>query len=423
MEIKKYKVGDKVTISSNLNILKNLDISNTPGINLDMIGYSSLVATITSIHLKDRYRINLDSGNQSWHPYYFDNNYKMKELTKVEDLYIGQYVWHASHPISQKKYIFKIIEIKNLDIITDIYDVYSHNQGRFNFNVINNTIPNLNIPDELENIQMQSFFNKSNVVDNTKTSKLPIPDFFKDNKFKVKKIKYEVSGEGLFTDYCFMIQEKPKLIGLSYKNFKLKKIKFNYLIDFRSLLMVEIKDLLLQWSKPKIISADKSIALFGHKTRKRIMFEESNDLTLKKEFKLTNIIFNFEKDGQYYHVVELFDGTLNLKFLLEEIDLRLPNVNNYILPLDRTKSVGSECKIIKDKTTGSRGKILSSQKGDVVQITEMFNRHKPMFGKRYDKNTVAIVVNKKTGKQFECKLNQLKKIECKEQVIQKELPF
>ena len=111
------------------------------------------------------------------------------------------------------------------------------------------------------------------------------------------------------------------------------------------------------------------------------------------------------RSAKEFAFIELNDGTLNLKFLLDDINLVLPTINDYVAPKDRTIKANDECKLVNNKIT-------PVQKGSTVKVLKMFNRHQvhnPRLGV-YDKNTVALVLDKTSNKQFECKIKQLKKI-------------
>lgn len=252
-------------------------------------------------------------------------------------------------------------------------------------------------------------FGVTNRITETETKKLEghldLPNIFEGYKYPVVQVAFTDFGSyGIHKEYGFKISNKI-LVTYDGKSKITKKI--DNILGETTIVKNEklLKDLILKWSKATVKSYDKSVELFGHKTRKKAMFEATDDKGKQKVFKITSIKFNYDKEGTFHHVIELNDGTLNLKFLLNDINLVLPTINDYVAPKDRTIKANDECKLVNNKIT-------PVQKGSTVKVLKMFNRHQvhnPRLGV-YDKNTVALVLDKTSNKQFECKIKQLKKI-------------
>jgi len=264
----------------------------------------------------------------------------------------------------------------------------------------------LYIPDN--DILMERFGVTNRVIE-TKTKKieghLDLPNIFEGYKYPVVMLSYTNDGYyGIQKEYGFKISDK---ILVTYDGKTKVSKKINNILGTSKVANNEkhLKEIILNWSKATVKSYEKSVELFGHKTRKKAMFDAIDDKGKKKVFKITSVKFNYDKEGTFYHIVELNDGTLNLKFLLDDINLVLPTINNYVAPKDRTIKAQDECKLVNNKIT-------PVQKGSTVKVVKLFNRHQvhnPRLGV-YDKNTIALVVDKNSNKQFECKIKQLKKI-------------
>lgn len=252
-------------------------------------------------------------------------------------------------------------------------------------------------------------FGVTNRITETETKKLEghldLPNIFEGYKYPVVQVAFTENGYyGVHKEYGFKISNKI-LVTYDGKSKITKKI--DNILGESNVIKNEklLKDLILKWGKATVKSYGKSVELFGHKTRKKAMFEATDDKGKQKVFKITSVKFNYDKEGNFHHVIELNDGTLNLKFLLDDINLVLPTINDYVAPKDRTIKANDECKLVNNKIT-------PVQKGSTVKVLKMFNRHQvhnPRLGV-YDKNTVALVLDKTSNKQFECKIKQLKKI-------------
>ena len=252
-------------------------------------------------------------------------------------------------------------------------------------------------------------FGVTNRITETETKKLEghldLPNIFEGYKYPVVQVAFTENGYyGIHKEYGFKISNKI-LVTYDGKSKITKKI--DNILGETTVIKNEklLKDLILKWGKATVKSYGKSVELFGHKTRKKAMFEATDDKGKQKVFKITSVKFNYDKEGNFHHVIELNDGTLNLKFLLDDINLVLPTINDYVAPKDRTIKANDECKLVNNKIT-------PVQKGSTVKVLKMFNRHQvhnPRLGV-YDKNTVALVLDKTSNKQFECKIKQLKKI-------------
>jgi hypothetical protein len=416
-----YNVGDTVTIIDDLRNRKINDVNNDAGVGEQMLLYQSIKTTISRKLGDNRYE--LSNFNWSWSYNMFKESYDFEE--EIIEPYIGMYLYHNYHDEGEnEKIIMKVIDIvhttlrckymfkqmlsaitipENLEIHGITFDQtieYSkHNEKNF-------FTASLYVPTNEKLIKDWGVSNKTPFKQELLTDgMLPIPDLFNYSKYPIRKVNGILNTGNSYNNYVFEIN---KTLFVSYDNFKTKSIKYDDIFSNRLITNKDYKELIITWGKAKIKSFDKSSSLFGHKTRKKAMFEavNTNSVTNKKYpvyFQITNVIFNYEKEGKYYHVVEVYDGTLNLKFLLSDIELILPNVNNYIQPKDRVIKSGVECKVTKDK-------LLPVSKGSKVKVVKMFNRHIPLKGmSHYDKNTVCLVVDN-NNKQFECKVKQLKKI-------------
>lgn len=432
-----YNTGDIVVIKPNLPNMMDAeedDILSAPGIAPEMLEFAGSPARIMMVAGDlggpTFYRLDIDGGRWSWSVDYFvstDSAIKKSVSTTVNihTVKVGQYIMHKAYPIHVRKFVFKVLRVYGEErlecLIVEPLDGTKATTAQvhtFSSNSFNGNVRDAITIDEDDDALMFQYFGVTNYPENYKDleKKLPIPNFFKDSKYPVKKLRYD-NDDGINHVCAFILTERPRVHAVTFDKGRSVTIKVKYLVDLRNTTGADIKEAILDWSRPKIKSVEGSIALFGHKTRKTAMFEQSNnpDHKLRKDFKLTNIIYNYEKEGKYYHVVELFDGSLNLKFLLDDIDLRLPDIKNYNPPMDRTIQIGSECKVIKDK-------LLPVKKGSTIKVHKIFNRHKPTMGRKYDKNSIAVAIDKNTGRTFECRIKQLKKIECKKQEAQ-ELPF
>ena len=252
-------------------------------------------------------------------------------------------------------------------------------------------------------------FGVTNRVIETETKKLEghldLPNIFEGYKYPAVMLAYTDAGSyAINKEYGFRVSSK---ILVTYDGKTKTSNKLHNVLSESKVTNNEkhLKEVIHKWAKATVKSYEKSVELFGHKTRKKAMFEATDDKGKQKVFKITSIKFNYDKEGTFHHVIELNDGTLNLKFLLDDINLVLPTINDYVAPKDRTIKMHDECKLVNNKIT-------PVQKGSTVKVIKMFNRHQvhnPRLG-AYDKNTVALVLDKSSNKQFECKIKQLKKI-------------
>lgn len=442
-----YETGDIVTIIPDLREQEQVNIINggrrlRAGIEMNMFHLQGRRVLIIGSTRTDRYTI--DQGTRSvYSADMFLESYvqddQEEELPLLSDLiYEGMYLFSVtSHELGLRQELFKIRTIGE-STITGHYIIREDKERRGSDSIktltewttsnstwLRNSRPfrtttairrsingkifisgDLYIPD---NDVLMERFGVSNKLLDVETKKeeghLDLPNIFEGYKYPVVNIAYTNNNSyGIYKDYGFKISDKL-LITYDGKTKTSKKI--DNILGQTNVVKNEklLKELILNWSKANIKSYEKSVELFGHKTRKKAMFEATDDKDKKKSYKITNVKFNYSKEGSFYHVVELNDGTLNLKFLLDDITLILPTINDYVAPKDRTIKVQDECKLVNNKIT-------PIQKGSTVKVLKMFNRHQvhnPKLGK-YDKNTVALVVDKSSNKQFECKIKQLKKI-------------
>lgn len=259
---------------------------------------------------------------------------------------------------------------------------------------------NIYVPTEEDLSLIYNLSNKNITDEVLKEGMLKVPNLFSDSKFKLKKIDVYTGKLRYIDIYAFHIKDFLYVGIISPGVYK--TLKVDTVIKSNTIEIKDYKDILVNTTTAKIKSFEDSATIFGHKTRKEAMFKSIKEGSkAKTAFKIHNLIFNYEKEGKYYHVAEVNDGTLNLKFLLSDLELILPNINNYVFPKERTIKTETICKVTKDK-------LLPVKKGSEVKVVKMFNRHIPVKG-TYDKNTVCVVTDI-NNKQFECKLHQLKRL-------------
>jgi len=359
-------------------------------------------------------------------------NKEMKEDFSIDDLKEGMYIFHDSYCSGNNRHILAMIakitndrldlryihksnirdyqmqhnlnSIDEEEIIKILHSGYSssltytasfYKRGTMQFIADNIFIPNDEELKLLFNLSNEKFFKED-----LKEGMLPTPDLFKESKFKLKKVDILTKTERLKDAFAFHIKDNIYVQNVSFG--KYKTIKSDKTTKAITITKKDYKDILVKFSAVKITNFEDSAMIFGHKTRKEAMFKSLKaDGKSKNIFKIHNVIFNYEKKGKFYHVLEINDGTLNLKFILSDLELLLPNVNNYVLPKEREIKTETFCKVTRDK-------LLPVKKGEKVKVVKMFNRHVPVKG-TYDKNTICIVVDN-NNKQFECKAHQLKRV-------------
>lgn len=398
-----YKVGQQVTI-----IEIDLSIDYIVNVSLTMSKQLNKIFTIREIINQEVYLLEEDSTLYSWSYDLFKESYDYKKQ-KIE---IGTYLLNANYSDllfevncitdSLIHCFYKDIRIKKSEFIDP-------NLTTYNFGYVlneNNEFQFINTSMYYPtNEQLEKFGVSNNKnIEIVKTDNILL-DLFKNIKYPIEylifsskknnKSDYEKHEEVIFkiTNDIFVGYKNNKYI--TYKNcFRVKTL----VIDDKI-----IKNIVKKWGKVTINNYVHSSNLFGHVTRKQKM----NDLVNNKKqiFTINNIIIDYEKNGNKYNVIEVFDGILNLKFLMEDVNLILPKVTNYIIPKDRTIKKFTECKIINNK-------LLPVVKNTKVKVIKLFNRHTPINNKTFDKNTIALVSVFGTSKfkQFECKIKQLKSI-------------
>lgn len=355
-----------------------------------------------------------------------------KEDFTIDDVKVGMYIFHDSYCSGNSRHILAMItkitndrldlryihksnisdyqmqhnlnSIDEEEIIKILHSGYSssltytasfYKRGTMQFIADNIFIPNDEELKLLFNLSNEKFFKED-----LKEGMLPTPDLFKESKFKLKKVDILTKTERLKDAFAFHIKDNIYVQNVSFG--KYKTIKSDKTTKAITITKKDYKDILVKFSAVKITNFEDSAMIFGHKTRKEAMFKSLKaDGKSKNIFKIHNVIFNYEKKGKFYHVLEINDGTLNLKFILSDLELLLPNVNNYVLPKEREIKTETFCKVTRDK-------LLPVKKGEKVKVVKMFNRHVPVKG-TYDKNTICIVVDN-NNKQFECKAHQLKRV-------------
>lgn len=448
-----YAVGNLVRILSNLREQEQINVANGHGSMRAGIGGPSMLnlqgslARITIVHDNSTYTIDQDTRNV-YSADMFTSSYTFDEILSDQDapvlsdlIYQGMYLFSRNNDESGiRQELFKVqitprsvregsvdgiyirLSDKHQRAIDDGLEIgqwvnneltwmlYGHNfryssslrmVGDRQFVTADLYIPNNDI--------LMERFGVTNRITETETKKLEghldLPNIFEGYKYPVVQVVFTENGSyGIHKEYGFKISNKI-LVTYDGKSKITKKI--DNILGETTVIKNEklLKEIILKWGKATVKSYEKSVELFGHKTRKKAMFEAIDDKGKQKVFKINSIKFNYDKEGTFHHVIELNDGTLNLKFLLDDINLVLPTINDYVAPKDRTIKANDECKLVNNKIT-------PVQKGSTVKVLKMFNRHQvhnPRLGV-YDKNTVALVLDKTSNKQFECKIKQLKKI-------------
>lgn len=450
-----YTIGQIVRIHNNLNLripFHNITINDT------MITLQGELARIDRIIINDTnpsrivYKLAFFNGRgniYNWTASCFSQSYTeqdivaevnnelnkqktMKEDFSIDDLKEGMYIFHDSYCSGNSRHILAMItkitndrldlrcihksnirdyqmqhnlnSIDEEEIIKILHSGYSstlHYVASFRkLRNIQFIADNIFIPNDEE---LKLLFNLSNekfFKEDLKEGLLPTPDLFKESKFKLKKVDILTKTERLKDAFAFHIKDNIYVQNVSFG--KYKTIKSDKTTKAITITKKDYKDILVKFSAVKITNFEDSAMIFGHKTRKEAMFKSLKaDSKSKNIFKIHNVIFNYEKEGKFYHVLEINDGTLNLKFVLSDLELLLPNVNNYVLPKEREIKTETFCKVTRDK-------LLPVKRGEKVKVVKMFNRHVPVKG-TYDKNTICIVVDN-NNKQFECKAHQLKRV-------------
>lgn len=430
--IPNYQVGDTVTILDNLELRHIRDRDST--INSEMLNYQSNTYTITHNHLDGLSYNLLRGGGWSWSYNMFKESY-VDETKETEESpiipYIGMYLYHDDHlagksddPILFKVdsvdpqrnsfhtvYIRPFHRLPKTNITEYVLNKFietpqSYLHSELNIDIIDNRTyltNHLFLPDNDLLMKQWGVSNKVFKPEKVKAGMLPIPNFFEKFKYPLKQITFK-NKKGFHKKVGFSVNKK---IMLEIINNKFIKHDVTETFGTAKVEQKDLKSLICNSGKAIIKSYDNSVSIFGHKTRKKAMFEafiEGSELKYNKpkQWTINSVIFNYEKDNKFYHVLELNDGTLNLKFLLDDLQLILPNVNSYVEPKDRTIKSNDTCILVNDKLS-------PLQRGSKVKVVKMFNRHQPDKYKTYDKNTICVVQgnNKQT---FECKVKQLKKV-------------
>ncbi len=403
-----YDIGQRVNVV-NIVLERRYMIGTSGG----MTRYSNATVTIDRIVAQNVYRILEDGRIFNWSSDLFMESYDhelVEELIEksVENTHqkikVGTYLLHKHH----NALVFKITSIEIGTIYCNYIDLNIRNQN-FNDNYTSYNFdyrmdPNGNfkfINDSMyypTNAQLEKFSISNDEIIEEKNNILS--DLFKYSKYPIKYLKFSArkNSKSEYKTYEEIIFKITNKIYVGYKDYKYVTYKNCIPVKHLSFDDKVRKNMIKQWGKVTIKDHTNSSNLFGHATRKQKMNELVNGK--KQIFTISNIILDYEKNEEKYNVIEVFDGTLNLKFLLDDVTLILPNVNNYIIPKDRTIKKATECKIINNK-------LLPVTKNTKVKVMELFNRHRPINHKVFDKNTIALVMDK-GGKIFECKIKQLK---------------
>lgn len=252
------------------------------------------------------------------------------------------------------------------------------------------------------------------------TNIIPLPTFYKEENIRLESFHIfdnyrEYISPGFLTpDKTFLIlfkeNKKIEIINQVEKrnNWFIKRIN--------PLSEKDIKFFILNHCKVRIKDYKKSGSLFGYNTIKKKMFEENNIIwnkdskeLQKKEFKMSKIIFNYSKNNEIFHVIELFSpNNLSIKFTIEDLELVPLNLNSITLPKRIKFNKGTECKIIKKTNRYIKTLPIENTK-EIIKIIDLYNNHTPEKNKTFDKNTIAICKTK-DNLQFKCKLKILKPI-------------
>lgn len=244
-----------------------------------------------------------------------------------------------------------------------------------------------------------------------KKEKNPI-DFFKNSKYPVKNITIVIDGKK-HNGYSYILDDskspgKSGIKSIAYTEDNKLLIRRDIKTQLNMFSAFSQKDAVIELCKAKVVSCDESIAMFLHRAKKQEMFRASTEE--KKTFDITNIIYDYEKNGEKCHVIEVFDGEISLKFKLSDIEIVYPNLNGIQLPKDRTISKGVICKV-------SNNKHLPVSRNSTVTVLEMTNISRPRKDyQKYNKSTIVKVVTD-DNKVFNCKIKNLKKI--KDGIIEK----
>ena len=421
-----YRLGSLVTIIDDLESRFVSDTTTDAGLDDTMKRYQGSKVQITNIR-GVHYTVNIDGSQWSWSYNMFKESYE--DMNETPTFEVGTYLYHQSYvPGFSNVILLQITDITEREVKCKfIYETdkeaKKHLLEKGNIFAYSNSKV-YNDDKEVRYIDTQYYVSRSlfipsneelyktwGVTNKTEENSQPlkegmlvIPNIFEKSKYPVNRLRIEDPTSkrrflSVRSGYYFEIR-KDLIVG--FNGTKLYSLRNQTIVSRYSLKDKDYKEILVNWGKVRVKSYETSSELFAHKTRKKAMFEAS-DSKDKSTYKISNVIFNFEKEGKYYHVLEINDGTLNLKFSIDDLDIILPNCDNYNPPKDRNKLMGDQCKIVNDK-------LLPLRRGSVVKITKIFNRHTPVSTKSpYDKNSIAVVIDS-NHKQFECKLKQLKKV-------------
>jgi len=262
---------------------------------------------------------------------------------------------------------------------------------------------------ELADAEQMAYFGVNNnhlVKKEPNNEKLNI---FKDNKYRLDKIR-TLSKDGRKQDtYCYIIDESKskgsfggiKSIAFINNDGKLH-LGLNKKVNLVTMAVIDYKEAVKQLCKVRIKSCEDSIKLFLHATKKRDMLKQSQEE--KKLFSITNIILDYEKNEEKHDIVEVFNGEISLKFKLTDVEFVQPNLSGISIPKDRTIDKGTLCRVI-------RNKHLPISKNTTVKVLEMRNISDLRHGSnnKYNKSTIVKVATE-DNKQFSCRIRNLKKI-------------
>lgn len=165
---------------------------------------------------------------------------------------------------------------------------------------------------------------------------------------------------------------------------------------------IDTNKVLLSELYVKILDCEESSSLFGFRPTKREM--------IGGYYKINNIDYSqiCKKDNIERIVVEVENKELgkNLKFVLSDLEVQIPNLTDFIkgynTPKDRKIKLGVQVKVVNNKLT--RLNI-----GDKLKVVNIFDKTIPTISNFKDKCQIIQCVNE-SGKQFNLKLKQVKVI-------------
>lgn len=412
-----FNVGDEVEIyNADARDLYSRDMV------LRLTAYLGCKTVITRVDDRDgriRYNLEIDFHAMWWH----EHSLRLIETeyvsTPEDDLLpVNTYVKHIN-----RNDLFRIISIRPKSMVKNIdYElIRTDGRGYGNIKVRHNDII---VP---SNKDLYEEFG----IENKPMSTLPNP--FKGYKYPIGYVNYRSmskhsiitgitpSGQPVFTnEVADILKQMVVLLDNNIEHDAYKDRTLVYYKDdkltFRNLeCKIEhpknrenwLEEAIIDLCKIRVKSITESSILFGNRNKKKKMLEESNSGTL---FNVKSVISNYlsKKTNEVVNIIEVFNGEINLKFKVEDLEFVLPDLRGYNKPKDRTITKGTLCKIVNDKH-------IKLDKGAEVQVLEINN---VTLGKvirgSYDKNKYAkssiVKVLTEDNKTVTCRIKNLRKI-------------